>query len=238
MPYGDSALPPYLSDLAGVQRGMKKNSAGRAGGAGSSMPNGFQAAFRECFGAVLPGLPRRRGRRPRVPLAQLLPALVFHCMNAAGPLAEPFPPLFAAPFADSSFSERRARLPWEVFAEWLRLGLRPRAQAATQPAAFWRGWRLVALDGTPFSLTHHAAGPSHHAQGPNPARARGLRQAHHRRPAGTGPASSAGRRPRPARPVGVGAGPGVVGSDARARIAAGRPVAWGCRVGRGGAGGG
>ena len=104
-------------------------------------PGGFQAAFRECFGSVLPVLPKRRGRKPRVPLTQLLPALVFHFMNAAGTLAEHFVQLFDAPFADSSFSERRTRLPWEVFAELLRLGLRPLAQAATQPDAFWRGWR-------------------------------------------------------------------------------------------------
>ena len=103
---------------------------------------------------MLPVLPKRRGRKPRVPLAQLLPALVFHFMNAAGTLAEHFTQLFDAPIADSSFSERRTRLPWEVFAELLRLGLRPLAEAVAQPDAFWRGWRLVALDGTQFSLTN------------------------------------------------------------------------------------
>ena len=75
-------------------------------------------------------------------------------MNAAGTLAEHFAQLCAAPLADSSISERRTRLPWAVFAELLRLGLRPLAQAAAQPDAFWRGWRLVALDGTQFSLTN------------------------------------------------------------------------------------
>jgi hypothetical protein len=75
-------------------------------------------------------------------------------MNGAGTLAEHFAQLFAAPFSDSAFSERRARLPWAVFMELMALGLRPLAQAATQPDAFWRGWRLVALDGTQFSLTN------------------------------------------------------------------------------------
>ena len=50
-------------------------------------PAGFPAAFREGFGSVLPVVPKRRGRKPRVPLSQLLPALVFHFMNAAGTLA-------------------------------------------------------------------------------------------------------------------------------------------------------
>lgn len=118
-------------------------------------PAGFHAVFQECFGSVLPALPKRRGRRPRVPLAKVLPGLVFHFMNAAGTLAEHFALLFAADaLSDSSLSERRARLPWAVFAELMRLGLRPLAQAATQAEAFWRGWRLVALDGTQFSVTN------------------------------------------------------------------------------------
>jgi hypothetical protein len=120
----------------------------------ASAPTGFAAAFRECFGTVLPALPRRRGRRPRVPLAQVLPGLVFHFMNTAGTLAEHFAQLFDDGLSDSSLSERRTRLPWEVFAELMRLGLRTLAQVATHPEAFWRGWRLVALDGTQFSLTN------------------------------------------------------------------------------------
>lgn len=76
-------------------------------------------------------------------------------MNAAGTLAEHFGQIFDDDsLCDSSLSERRTRLPWEVFAELMRLGLRPLAQVATQPEAFWRGWRLIALDGTQFSLTN------------------------------------------------------------------------------------
>jgi hypothetical protein len=75
-------------------------------------------------------------------------------MNAAGTLAEHFAQLFENSLADSSLSERRTRLPWEVFAELMRLGLRPLAKIAAHPDAFWRSWRLVALDGTQFSLTN------------------------------------------------------------------------------------
>jgi len=115
---------------------------------------GFLAAFRELFGAALPVLPKRRGRKPRVPLSKVLPALVFHFMNAAGTLAEHFAQLFDDSLAESSLSERRTRLPWEVFGELMRLGLRALAHTTTHPEAFWRGWRLVALDGTQFSLTN------------------------------------------------------------------------------------
>jgi hypothetical protein len=120
----------------------------------AAAPVGFAAAFWDCFGAVRLALPKRRGRRPRVPLAKVLPALVFHFMNAAGTLAEHFAQLFDDSLADSSLSERRARLPWEVFTELMRLGLRTLAQVTTHPEAFWRGWRLLALDGTQFSLTN------------------------------------------------------------------------------------
>jgi len=40
-----------------------------------------------------------------------------------------------------------------VFADLMRRALRPRA-TRRQPEAFWRGWRLLALDGTQFSLTN------------------------------------------------------------------------------------
>jgi hypothetical protein len=75
-------------------------------------------------------------------------------MNTAGTLAEHFAQLFGESLAESSLSERRTRLPWAVFSELMRLGLRALAQPARHPEAFWRGWRLVALDGTQFSLTN------------------------------------------------------------------------------------
>ena len=76
------------------------------------------------------------------PLTHLLPALTFHVMNGAGTLAEHFFQLFNADLADSSWSERRARLPWESFAELMQRALRPRAIRRRHGDAFWRGWRL------------------------------------------------------------------------------------------------
>lgn len=118
-------------------------------------PIGFLAACDQLLGATaLPAVPQRRGRKPRVPLTQVLPALIFHFMNGAGTLAQHFFQLFGVPWADSSWSDRRARLPWQIFAELMQRALRPLAQRRCHPEAFWRGWRLVALDGTQFSLTN------------------------------------------------------------------------------------
>jgi DDE family transposase len=119
----------------------------------SDPPTGFLAAWERLLGPRgVPALPRRRGRKPRVPVTQLLPALTFHVMQDAGTLADHLFQLFREPLADSSWSDRRLRLPWEIFAELMRRALRPRATARQHREAFWRGWRLVALDGTQFSL--------------------------------------------------------------------------------------
>lgn len=117
-------------------------------------PSGFLRAWTQLLGGRrVPTLGRRRGRKPRVPLAELLPALIFHVMQGPGTLAEHAARVFADTLVDSSWADRRARLPWEIFAELLRRTLRPRA-TRRQTAAFWRDWRVVALDGTQFSLTN------------------------------------------------------------------------------------
>lgn len=116
-------------------------------------PSGFLGAWDRLVGPRgVPPVAPRRGRKPRVPVAQLLPALTWHVMQETGTLAEHLFQLFREPLADSSWSDRRLRLPWEIFAELMRRALRPRATPRQHREAFWRGWRLLALDGTQFSL--------------------------------------------------------------------------------------
>ena len=115
---------------------------------------GFLRAWQQLLGGFLPESPPRRGRKPRVPLLSLLAALVFHVMNHAGTLAEHFAMLFDDALVDSSCASRRARLPWQVFAELMQRTLRPLATKRRHPTAFWRRWRLLAMDGTQFSLTN------------------------------------------------------------------------------------
>jgi hypothetical protein len=102
----------------------------------------------------MPDLPQRRGRKPRVPLDRILQGLTFHVAEGAGTLAEHFWELFQQPLSDSSWGDRRRRLPWGVFADLMRRALRPIATRRQQPEAFWHGWRVLALDGTQYSVTN------------------------------------------------------------------------------------
>ena len=115
-------------------------------------PGGFLNAWANMVPNWMPQVPRRRGRKPRVPLDQILQALTFHVAEGAGTLAEHFFELFQEPFANSSWGDRRRHLPWEVFADLMRRALRPIATRHRQPEAFWRRWRLLALDGTQYSV--------------------------------------------------------------------------------------
>ena len=122
---------------------------------GARAPAGFLASWGELLGPrPLPEVGPRRGRKPRVPLAQLLPALTYHVVQDTGTLAAHLFALFGTALADSSWSDRRQRLPWEIFATLMRRALRARATRRRHPTAFWRGWRVLALDGTPFSLVN------------------------------------------------------------------------------------
>ena len=116
---------------------------------------GFVAAFKQLLGdGAPPDLPKRRGRPARVPLTAVLHALVFHTMHRVGTLAEHFALLYADSLSESACSDRRQRLPWAVFAGLMQRALRPLAQVDQHAESFWRGWRLVAVDGTQFSLTN------------------------------------------------------------------------------------
>jgi len=118
---------------------------------------GFRGAWEALVGAWTPTIPRRRGRKPEVPPEDLLAALTYHALQPGGTLGQHFGQLFTRSFADSSWSDRRVRLPWDVFIDLMRHVLRPRATRRQHPSAFWSDLRLLALDGTQFSLRNAPA---------------------------------------------------------------------------------
>lgn len=118
---------------------------------------GFHEAWQALVGEWTPPAPRGMGRPARVGVGALLAALTYHSLQARGTLSQHFEQLFHAPLADSSWSERRQRLPWAIFVDLMRRVLRPRAHRGRHPEAFWQTWRLVALDGTQFSVANTPA---------------------------------------------------------------------------------
>lgn len=85
---------------------------------------------------------------------ELITAIVFHVMSGAGTLGEHLQLLSGLRLSESSLSERRISLPWKIFESLLGDFLSVRCREKEQPKAFYRGLRLVALDGTQFSLTN------------------------------------------------------------------------------------
>jgi hypothetical protein len=83
-----------------------------------------------------------------------LAALLFHFLCGAGVASEHMFQLLGRRISDSAIAERRAVLPWALWERWLRDALRSTAQRRRHPEAFYRGWRLIAIDGTQFSVAN------------------------------------------------------------------------------------
>src|SRR5687768_18000449 len=82
-----------------------------------SPSRGFLAAWDALVGRWTATIPRRRGRKPEIAPDDLLAGLTYHALQPGGTLSQHFTQLFARPLADSSWSDRRTRLPWAVFTD-------------------------------------------------------------------------------------------------------------------------
>ena len=117
----------------------------------------FKTAFQQLVsGASFSRLPPREGstlgRPPKLKVRELVMGLVFHCWQASGTLAQNIRILLCKQMAESSLSERRQNLPWQVFTALMQAALRPKVTRQKHPQAFYNKWRLVAMDGTQFSV--------------------------------------------------------------------------------------
>lgn len=146
------------------KRRIEKFHPGKANrkGTGPGQGQGFEAAFGQLVNEqqweqIEAGAGRRRGPAAEVPLPHLLMGLVYHFFSGRGSLSEHLRQLFDLDYSDSAASERRQALPWEVFARLMRAVLQPLAGKRAHPEAFYRGWRLLAIDGVQFSLNNTPA---------------------------------------------------------------------------------
>lgn len=82
----------------------------------------------------------------------LVMALVFHFLQPHGTFSAHVKQLTDMDISDAALAQRRSRLPWELFEQILRKMLRPLADPQLHPYAFYRGLRLVGIDGSMFSV--------------------------------------------------------------------------------------
>jgi hypothetical protein len=121
------------------------------------------ASFKALFAELIPwtfiaSLLRRCGiRRRRTPVltaVELIQSLVFHTFGGAGTLAQHVKQLTGKAITDGALSQRRALLPPEVFEALMAAALKPKADPAQHPEAFYHGLRLCGIDGSTFSVTN------------------------------------------------------------------------------------
>jgi hypothetical protein len=99
---------------------------------------------------------QRRRRRPLLPFADLLLALVYHVLLGAGSLQDHVEELTGVRLSGSAFAQRRHRLHWKIFQEILALVLERRADPQQHPQAFYQGLRLLGVDGSRLAMTNTA----------------------------------------------------------------------------------
>jgi hypothetical protein len=119
----------------------------------------FKAVFKQFLSwqtlcAILRASGLALRRPPKLSAYELIMGLVFHCLQGSGTLPESIQMVTGKRLAKSSLSERRQNLPWEIFVSVMKAALRPKAEAEKHPQAFYKGWRLVAMDGTQFSVSN------------------------------------------------------------------------------------
>jgi hypothetical protein len=119
----------------------------------------FKSAFNDLIGSrtistIVRWCGVARRRPPKLSAHELVAGLVFHGLRGCGTLAENIRMITGKRVAKSSLSERRQNLPWEVFDIIMKAVLRPKAQEDKHADAFYKGWRLVGIDGTQFSVSN------------------------------------------------------------------------------------
>jgi len=96
----------------------------------------------------------RRRRPPLVTALELIQSLVFHVVAEAGTLAQHVKQLTGKTITDGALAQRRALLPLALFEQLMGAALKPKADPAQHPEAFYHGLRLCGIDGSAFSVTN------------------------------------------------------------------------------------
>lgn len=122
-------------------------------------PRGFIKSFTELISAqqvdqIASSHHSGRGRRAQIKSHQVIMALVYHFLEPYGYFSAHFTRLWKETVSDAALSRRRMVMGYKVFEDLLSSVLQPVARAEAQPECFYRGHRLMGVDGTEFSVAN------------------------------------------------------------------------------------
>lgn len=94
------------------------------------------------------------GAPPKLKDADLISGLVYHVCQPSGILSQHLCQLTGKHHSDSSISERRQTMDWPLWIALIRQACGPLAQPTQHPGAFYKGWRLIGIDGSTWSVAN------------------------------------------------------------------------------------
>jgi len=94
------------------------------------------------------------GAPPKLKDADLIPSLIYHVCQNAGVLSQHVHQLTGKHHSDSSISERRQTMDWPLWMALLGQACGPLAQNTQHPGAFYKGWRLIGIDGSTWNVAN------------------------------------------------------------------------------------
>lgn len=94
------------------------------------------------------------GAPPKLKDADLISGLIYHVCQPSGILSQHLCQLTGKYHSDSSISERRQTMGWPLWIDLIRQACGPLAQKTQHPGAFYKGWRLIGIDGSTWSVAN------------------------------------------------------------------------------------
>jgi hypothetical protein len=124
----------------------------------SDFPRAFSGLLSEaCCQLIFALHGPRGGGTPKLSPWQWIMARVYHELARSGTFSANVKTITRVVISDSALSQRALSIGWKLIDEILPAVLRPLADLARHPGAFYRGFRLVAFDGTRFNLRNTEA---------------------------------------------------------------------------------
>ncbi len=97
------------------------------------------------------------GRPEKLSLPDLIFSLIYHTINPIGKLSIKVKRCSGMEISDSALSQKRQNIPWELFNEVMAQQLGSIAKECKHSQSFYKGYHLLGIDGTTFSIRNTSA---------------------------------------------------------------------------------